>query len=239
VGSPGTDGAVLAVAGITSGYGQSLIVQDVTLSIAPGQVVCLMGRNGAGKTTTLKTIMGIIRSWSGSVALDGADLTHAPSHARARAGLGYVPQGRGIFPYLTVRENLLMGLETRRGGVDVLNETYELFPVLRDMSQRAAGRLSGGQQQQLAIARALVGRPRVLLLDEPTEGIQPSIIWEIERTIDTLRERGGLSILLVEQFVEFAVSLSDLYYLMENGMIVAQGSSAELTDDFIREYLAV
>jgi urea transport system ATP-binding protein len=231
--------STLAVAGLTAGYGQSVVLHDVSLAVEPGQAACLMGRNGVGKTTLLKTIVGLIRARSGRVELAGTDLSRAPAHARARAGLGYVPQGRGIFPQLTVRENLLMGFETQRGGADVLEEIYDLFPVLRDMGARAAGRLSGGQQQQLAIARALVGRPQVLLLDEPTEGIQPSVIWEIEHTIETLRARGGLAILLVEQFVEFAVGLSDVYYLMEKGTIVAQGSSQDLTEEMVREYLAV
>jgi urea transport system ATP-binding protein len=229
----------LSIVGLTSGYGQSLIVHDVDLGLEPGRVACLMGRNGVGKTTLLKTIIGLLRARAGRVELDGRDLSHAPAHVRARAGLGYVPQGRGIFPYLSVRENLLVGLETQRGSAEILDEIYELFPVLRDMGSRAAGRLSGGQQQQLAIGRALVGRPSVLLLDEPTEGIQPSVIWEIESAIDGLRQRGGLSILLVEQFVEFAVSLSDTYHIMEKGTIVAQGSSKELTEDTVREYLAV
>jgi urea transport system ATP-binding protein len=162
-----------------------------------------------------------------------------PTYRRAREGLGYVPQGRGIFPHLTVRENVLMGRETQRSDADALEEVRDLFPVVQTMSERPAGRLSGGQQQQVAIARALIGRPTVLLLDEPTEGIQPSIIWELERVIDTLRERGGLSILLVEQFVEFAVGLSDWYYLMEKGTIVSHGSSAALTEEIVREYLAV
>ncbi len=231
--------STLAVRGLTSGYGQSVIVHDVTLDLAPGRIACLMGRNGVGKTTLLKTIMGLIRARAGRVELGSMDLSAAPPHVRARAGLGYVPQGRGIFPQLTVRENLLIGLETRRGGMETLEEVYDLFPVLRDMGERIAGRLSGGQQQQLAIGRALVGRPRVLLLDEPTEGIQPSIIWEIERAVDALRQRGSLSILLVEQFVEFAVGLSDCYYLMEKGTIVAQGSTEELTEETVREYLAV
>ncbi len=231
--------STLAVEGLTAGYGQSVVLHDVSLAVEPGQVACLMGRNGVGKTTLLKTVMGLIRARSGHVELCGVDLTQAPAYVRARAGLGFVPQGRGIFPYLTVRENLLMGFETKRGGAAALAEIFELFPVLGDMGERAAGRLSGGQQQQLAIARALVGRPQVLLLDEPTEGIQPSVIWEIERTIEALRARGDLSILLVEQFVEFAVGLSDVYYLMEKGTIVAQGFSKDLTEEAVREYLAV
>ena len=229
----------LAVAGLTSGYGQSLIVHDVSLELHQAEVACIMGRNGVGKTTLLKTIMGLIPARAGKVELGWEDLSREPAHERARAGLGYVPQGRGIFPYLTVRENLLMGTETQRGREETLGEVYDLLPVLRDMGERVAGRLSGGQQQQLAIGRALVGKPEVLLLDEPTEGIQPSVIWEIERAIDTLRQRGNLSILLVEQFVEFAVGLSDIYYLMEKGTVVAHGASAELTEESVREYLAV
>ena len=229
---------MLAVDGLTAGYGQSLILHGVSLEVQSGAVVCLMGRNGVGKTTLLKTIMGLIQPRDGRVLLDGDDLTSRPPYRRARAGIGYVPQGRGIFPHLTVLENLLVGSETGRGSGEV-SDMYELFPVLKDMAQRPAGRLSGGQQQQLAIARALVGRPKVLLLDEPTEGIQPSVIWEIERTIDLLRERGGLAILLVEQFVEFAAGVSDAFYLMQGGAIVAQGSSDELTDETVREYLAV
>jgi len=231
--------STLAVEQLTAGYGQSIVLHDVSLSVEPSQVACLMGRNGVGKTTLLKTIMGLIKARGGRVEVGGRDLSSAPAHVRAQAGIGYVPQGRGIFPYLTVRENLLMGFETRRGGTDALEELYELFPVLKDMGGRAAGRLSGGQQQQLAIARALAGHPQILLLDEPTEGIQPSVIWEIENTIDTLRQRGGLAILLVEQFVEFAVGLSDVYYLMEKGTIVAQGNTSDLSEESVRAYLAV
>jgi urea transport system ATP-binding protein len=231
--------STLAIERLTAGYGQSVVLHDVSLSVEPGQVACLMGRNGVGKTTLLKTIMGLIKARGGLVEVCGRDLSSAPAHVRAQAGIGYVPQGRGIFPYLTVRENLLMGFETRRGRTDGLDELYELFPVLKDMGGRAAGRLSGGQQQQLAIARALAGRPQILLLDEPTEGIQPSVIWEIESSIDTLRQRGGLAILLVEQFVEFAVGLSDVYYLMEKGTIVAQGNTSDLSEETVRAYLAV
>jgi urea transport system ATP-binding protein len=212
----------------------------VSLDIAPGSVACLLGRNGVGKTTLLKSIVGLLPVRRGHVLLDGLDLTGTSTAARARAGIGYVPQGRGIFPHLTVLENLLMGFETRRAsGPQALDEVYQLFPVLESMGARAAGRLSGGQQQQLALARALVGRPRVLLLDEPTEGIQPSVIWEIERAIEQLRSRSDLSILLVEQFVEFAIDLADAYYLMDRGRIVANGPAAELTEEIVRQHLAV
>jgi len=234
-----TSASALAVRDLTAGYGGSVILHGVSLAIEPGESVCLMGRNGVGKTTLLKTIMGLIPTRSGRVEANGVDLSDVPAHRRARNGIGYVPQGRGIFPYLTVKENLLMGLETRRAAGETLDEVYELFPVLSSMGQRPAGRLSGGQQQQLAIGRALVGKPQVLLLDEPTEGIQPSVIWEIEHIIDTLRARGGLAILLVEQFVEFAVGMSDSYYLMEKGAIVSHGFSRDLTEETVREYLAV
>lgn len=230
---------MLKVSGLTAGYGQSLVLHDVSLEVPPGEVVCLIGRNGVGKSTLLKAIMGLLRPRSGQVVLDGQDLTSAPPHERARAGLGLVPQGRGIFPYLTVRENLLMGLETGRANGMALDTAYELFPGLQAMAQRPAGRLSGGQQQQLALARAMIGHPRVLLLDEPTEGIQPSVVWEIERAVAAIREGGHVSVLLVEQFVEFAIGVSDAYYVMEKGTIVSQGSSEELTEQAVREYLAV
>jgi urea transport system ATP-binding protein len=231
---------MLRLRDLTAGYGQSTILRGVSLDIAPGSVTCLLGRNGVGKTTLLKSIVGLLPVRRGHVLLDGLDLTSTSTAARARAGIGYVPQGRGIFPHLTVLENLLMGFETRRStGPHALDEVYQLFPVLESMGARAAGRLSGGQQQQLALARALVGRPRVLLLDEPTEGIQPSVIWEIERAIEQLRSRSDLSILLVEQFVEFAIDLADAYYLMDRGTIVANGPAAELTEETVRQHLAV
>ncbi|HEY3116803.1 MAG TPA: urea ABC transporter ATP-binding subunit UrtE [Chloroflexota bacterium] len=229
----------LTIEGLTAGYGQSVVLHDVSIEVSLGSVVCLIGRNGVGKTTLLKAIMGLIKPRTGSVILDGQDLSNAPPYQRARAGLAYVPQGKGIFPHLTVRENLLMGLETGRATSDALDEGYDLFPVLKTMGDRAAGRLSGGQQQQLDIARAMLGRPRVMLLDEPTEGIQPSVIWEIERVVDALRARGDISVLLVEQFVEFAIGVSDVFYLMEKGTIVSQGSAEELTEGTIREFLAV
>ena len=231
---------MLRLRDLTAGYGQSTILRGVSLDIAPGSVTCLLGRNGVGKTTLLKSIVGLLPVRRGQVLLDELDLTGASTAARARAGIGYVPQGRGIFPHLTVLENLLMGFETRRStGPRPLDEVYQLFPVLESMGARAAGRLSGGQQQQLALARALVGRPRVLLLDEPTEGIQPSVIWEIERAIEQLRSRSDLSILLVEQFVEFAIDLADAYYLMDRGTIVANGPAADLTEEIVRQHLAV
>ena len=229
---------LLAARNLRLCYGESVVVEDVSLTVGQGQVVCVMGRNGAGKTTLLRALIGTMRVRGGSIALDGVEVSRRPSYERARAGIGYVPQGRGIFPYLTVLENLQIGLEPA-GGKDEgqLDEVFDLFPALRSMSGRTAGLLSGGQQQQLAIGRALVGRPRLLLLDEPTEGIQPSIVEEIERVIASLR--GRMALLLVEQFVDFALAVADHCYVMETGAIVLDGAPAALDRRALHEYLAV
>ena len=235
-------------------YGESRVLSDINLEVPTGQVTCLIGRNGVGKTTLLKALMGVLKAPRGAtsadisgegrskIVFDGQDLTHRSPSARARAGIGYVPQGRGIFPYLTVCENLLMGFEAspdRRPDKEALEEMFALFPVLKRMRSRTAGTLSGGQQQQLAIARALVRRPSLLLLDEPTEGIQPSIMLEIEDLIRSLRDRGAMSILIVEQFVDFALGVADSFYIMETGSIVAQGPVSDFDHALAREYLAV
>ncbi len=231
---------MLTIDGLNVFYGESQVLVGVDLNVPSGKVVCLMGRNGVGKTTLLKAIMGVLRSRSGSITFDDQDITKEATHKRARAGIGYVPQGRGIFPYLSVHENLLMGLEALADRKqNDLPEVLELFPVLKAMSGRVAGTLSGGQQQQLAIARALLRRPKLLLLDEPTEGIQPSIVMEIEKVIVSLQKRGDMSILLVEQFLDFALSIADYCYIMEKGSIVSKGSAESLSQDTIREYLAV
>ena len=220
-------------------YGETLILRDVDLEVKQGKVVCLMGRNGVGKTTLLKSIMGLLRPKSGQVLLDGRDLTRLPPDKRARAGLGYVPQGREIFPQLTVRENLQVGMLARRSRTkDILDEVLGYFPMLKDLLERRGGVLSGGQQQQLAIARALVADPRLLILDEPTEGIQPSIITLIGDVLRALKEAGRVSILLVEQYFEFALKLADYCYVMEKGAIVMHGHSAELDKETIKPYLA-
>lgn len=247
----------LAVEDVVAGYGESMVVSGATLRIAPGQVACLMGRNGVGKSTLLKTVMGVLPARAGSIRFGDRELTRRPVHERARAGMAYVPQGRGVFPYLTVRENVLMGLEAEpRGGdlrppifngtagdtssvVQRTEELHALFPVLRSMEQRLAGTLSGGQQQQLAIARALISRPTLLLLDEPTEGIQPSIIDQIEELLLTLRAQRTMSILLVEQFLDFALGVADYCYVMEKGEIVSEGTPEHLSQDVIREHLSV
>jgi urea transport system ATP-binding protein len=234
------------VEALAAGYGGSTVVAGVTLRVEPGQVVCLMGRNGVGKTTLLKAVMGVLPVRAGSVSYGGVDLTRRPVHDRARHRIGYVPQGRGVFPYLTVRENLLMGLEglpsgarTRTEVQERLGEAYTRFPVLETMQRRPAGTLSGGQQQQMALARALIARPSLLLLDEPTEGIQPSIIDEIEALLRSLRDRRAVSILLVEQFLDFALGVADVCYVMEKGAIVSQGVTETLSESVVREHLSV
>ncbi|MCX6017758.1 MAG: urea ABC transporter ATP-binding subunit UrtE [Chloroflexi bacterium] len=232
---------MLEVKNLQVNYGESVIINGVSMSVPSGQVVCLMGRNGVGKTTLLKALMGVLKPRAGSITFDGQDMTKMPIHQRARGGIGYVPQGRGIFPYLTVYENLCMGFESAPGAVidhARVEELYVTFPVLKQMSRRVAGTLSGGQQQQLAIARALVRRPRLLLLDEPTEGIQPSIMHEIEDVIVSLQQRGDMAILLVEQFVDFALGVAEYYYVMQTGQIVSEGSVKEFQQDTAKEYLA-
>jgi urea transport system ATP-binding protein len=231
---------MLTIENLSVNYGQSQILNDVSLKIEERQVVCLLGRNGVGKTTLLKTIMGLLRPRAGRVLYQSRDVTTLPTHRRAWAGIGYIPQGRGIFPYMSVQENLLMGLErTHARGADVLDEMFAQFPVLKTMSRRTAGVLSGGQQQQLAIARALVSRPRLLLLDEPTEGIQPSIVGEIQEVIDGLRQHGDVAILLVEQFLDFALHAASHYYIMEKGRIVADGPTQDMQPAMVQQYLAV
>ncbi len=238
-----TTAPMLAVADLNVYYGQSHILRDVSLEVPQGQMVCLIGRNGVGKTTLLKTVMGLLSPRSGSVRLEGAEITRLSPDQRAARGIGYVPQGREIIPRLSVQENLLLGLEAkrgreRRGSRTVPEEIFELFPVLRTMLGRMGGDLSGGQQQQLAIARALMASPRLLVLDEPTEGIQPSIILEIETAVRRIIETHNISVLLVEQHLHFARQ-ADIYYAMQKGSIVASGSTAQLTGEVIQRFLAV
>jgi urea transport system ATP-binding protein len=229
----------MVINGVKSSYGETVILRGVDMEVPEGKVVALMGRNGVGKTTLLKTVMGLIRPLSGSIEYDHKDITHWRPEARSLAGIGYVPQGREIFPYLTVRENLIVGLEARGKKAAVPDGIFELFPGLRDLQHRKGGDLSGGQQQQLAIARVLITEPRLLLLDEPTEGIQPSIVFEIENTIRFIKEQGNLSILLVEQYMEFALRLADFCYIMEKGSIVFRGAVGELTTEDVRNHLAI
>jgi urea transport system ATP-binding protein len=233
---------LLSMQGVDAGYGESPVLRNIDLEVLPGQVVCLMGRNGVGKTTLMRTIMGLIRPMRGTIHSEADNITHWSASQRARKGFGYVPQGRGIFPYLTVYENLLMGFEaaaTRKPDKSALEEVYELFPMVKQFRHRQAGMLSGGQQQQLAFARVLVRRPKLLLLDEPTEGIQPSIMAEIEELILKLHREGEMAILLVEQFMDFALSVGNAFYVMETGAIVMQGAAHEFDAERAKEYLAI
>jgi urea transport system ATP-binding protein len=238
--SPAGSAPVLAVRGLGVYYGESQVLRDVDLELRPGRITALMGRNGVGKTTLLKSIVGLLKARTGEVRFAGRKVNDLAPEKRARLGLAYVPQGREIFPKLTIEENLLMGLEARADGLKKIpeDEIYSLFPVLAQMKKRLGGNLSGGQQQQLAIARALVGNPKVLLLDEPTEGIQPSIIQDIERVLTGLKSRGDIAILLVEQYLDFARRLGDSYYIMERGSMVMGGDIAQLTEENIKKHLA-
>lgn len=233
---------MLQVSGLNVYYGESHILRDVDMTVHPGKMVCLIGRNGVGKTTLLKSIMGLLKPRRGTIDLGGEAITMKTPDQRARLGIGYVPQGREVIPRLTVRENLLIGQEAlgSRGKPvkEVPAEIYELFPVLETMLDRMGGDLSGGQQQQLAIARAIMGRPKLLVLDEPTEGIQPSIILDIEAAVKKIIKTTGISVLLVEQHLHF-VRQADYYYAMQRGTIVANGPTQELTNDVIQEFLAV
>ncbi|HWB14910.1 MAG TPA: urea ABC transporter ATP-binding subunit UrtE [Vicinamibacterales bacterium] len=232
--------SVLSVEGLNQSYGGSHILWDVDLEVPRGSRTCLMGRNGMGKTTLLKCVMGLLPVTSGRLSFDGHDLRALPAEARARLGIGYVPQGRDIFPHLTVEENLRVGLGIRRGGPRAIPPlVFELFPVLHDMRRRRGGDLSGGQQQQLAIGRALVLEPSLLLLDEPTEGIQPNIVHEIGDIILRLNRDAGLTVLLVEQKLPFARRVASRFVILENGRSVANGPIDTLTDDVVNAHLTV
>ena len=222
-------------------YGGSHILRGLSFDVKVGEVTCLLGRNGVGKTTLLKCLMGLIPAKDGSVHWQGKAITGYKPHQRVQAGIAYVPQGREIFARLTVEENLLMGLSRFPGSQakEVPAFIYELFPVLREMKQRRGGDLSGGQQQQLAIGRALASQPRLLILDEPTEGIQPSVIKEIGAVIRKLAERGDMAILLVEQFYDFAAELADHYLVMSRGEIIQQGRGADMAREGVRNLVAI
>lgn len=232
---------MLDVTNLNVYYGESHILRSVDLSVARGKMICLIGRNGVGKTTLLKSVMGLLTPRSGEVLLDGQPITKLSTDKRARLGIGYVPQGREIIPRVTVRENLLLGMESlpkAQRSRAAMEEVYDLFPVLKSMLERMGGDLSGGQQQQLAIARAILSKPKLLVLDEPTEGIQPSIILEIEAAVRRIIEATGISVLLVEQHLHF-VRQADWYYAMQKGGIVASGPTGELSQSVIQEFLAV
>ena len=222
-------------------YGSSHTLRGISLSVKKGECLALLGRNGVGKTTLLKCMMGVLPVASGSVMFEGKNITRLTPHERARLGIAYVPQGREIFARLTVEENLLMGMATKSGrqASVIKGEVYELFPVLKEMLQRRGGDLSGGQQQQLAIARALLAEPKLIIFDEPTEGIQPSIIKDIARVISLLRERGDMGIVLCEQYFDFARALADKFVVLSRGEVVASGTQDAMDGDDIRKHLAV
>jgi len=231
---------MLALKNIDLFYGAAQSLKRISLSAASGKVTCLLGRNGVGKTSLLRAIAGQIAIAAGSIALAGAEISRLAPHDRARGGIAYVPQGREIFPLLTVKENLETGfapLPRRQRSIPA--EVFELFPVLETMLKRYGGDLSGGQQQQLAIGRALVTRPRLLLLDEPTEGLQPSIIKDIARSIGYLRDQRGMAILLVEQYFDFARELADSFAVMDRGEIVLAGDRSDMDEARVRRYLTV
>ncbi|WP_368300336.1 urea ABC transporter ATP-binding subunit UrtE [Kluyvera sichuanensis] len=232
---------MLQVNDLNQYYGGSHILRGLSFETTPGEITCLLGRNGVGKTTLLKCLMGIIPAKSGTLHWQGKLINHCKPHQRVQQGIAYVPQGREIFPRLTVEENLLMGLSRFSGSQakSVPDEIYQLFPVLREMKQRRGGDLSGGQQQQLAIGRALACKPQLLILDEPTEGIQPSVIKEIGAVIRSLANRGDMAILLVEQFYDFAAELADSYLVMSRGTIVQRGRGDDMEAQGVRQLVAI
>lgn len=230
---------MLKVSGLHQYYGGSHILRGLDFEARLGEVTVVLGRNGVGKTTLLKSLMGVVPIRSGAVTLDGADISKDTSYDRVRKGMGYVPQGREIFGRLTVEENLRMGLASRPARTPVPAELFELFPILKQFMHRRGGDLSGGQQQQLAIARALAPGPKLLILDEPTEGIQPSIIKDIGRVIRMLADRGDMAIVLVEQFYDFAAELADQYLVMERGEIIQRGRGKDMEAEGVRQLMAI
>ena len=230
---------MLKVDGINQYYGGSHILRNVGFEAKQGEVTVVLGRNGVGKTTLLKSLVGLVSIKSGSIRLDGTEVQRLTPYERVRRGIGYVPQGREIFGRLTVEDNLRMGLASKPGSTPIPAELYELFPVLKQMLGRRGGDLSGGQQQQLAIARALAAGPKLLILDEPTEGIQPSVIKDIGRVIRKLADRGDMAIILVEQYYDFAAELADQYLVMERGEIVLRGRGADMEADGVRQRMSI
>ena len=229
---------MLAISDLHSAYGQSEVLHGIDINVAPAEIVAVMGRNGMGKSTLMKTLMGIVPTKSGRITVEGTDVTAMKSHARVAAGLAYVPQGRMIFSTMTVQENIETGL-TVTGSRKVPQDLYTMFPVLLEMKGRRGGNLSGGQQQQLAIARALASNPKVLLLDEPTEGIQPSIIREMGRTLKKIRDERGLSIVVSEQVLSFAMDVADRVLVIENGSIVHESLRADIDEAQVARFLSV
>lgn len=235
---------MLEVLGLQGGYGGTQVLWDVDLLVGKGEAVALLGRNGVGKTTLLRTLVGLGRAWAGRIRYFGRDVLHLPAHHRARLGLGYVPQGRGILPFLTVEENLRLALAALAGRVhpkaqEVPSYIYDLFPALRELRDRKGGSLSGGQQQQLAIARALVTKPEILLLDEPTEGIQPSIVEKIQDSLVWIRRELGIGLLVVEQNLDFVWGFAQRFYVMDRGRIVMQGNTWETNPEIVAQMVSL
>lgn len=228
---------MLKLENITAEYSHSKVLNGISIEAKKGEVTALVGRNGVGKTTTLKSIMGIVSTPSGDIILDGKSIFDESTFVRAKSGIGYVPQGREIFPQLTVKENILLGLEANPKIKEIPSYIFETFPILQEFLERKGGDLSGGQQQQLAIARAIVSQPKVLILDEPTEGIQPSIIQDIGRIITKLKE--NMAIFIVEQYLEFVLQIADYCYVMEKGKIVMEGKKNELNKEELQEKLSI
>lgn len=232
---------MLSITGLDGYYGNSRALQDVALTLGQGGFLSVLGRNGVGKTTLMRSILGLLDRTRGSINLDGREINTLPTHERARAGIGYVPQGRGILPRFTVLENLRMGLFARTVSPqeDLEAAAFEMFPILKEFQHRLGGDLSGGQQQQLAIARALQANPKIILLDEPTEGIQPNIVERIQEAIISINRDRGITVLLVEQDIAFARAASSSFAILEKGRVVATGASADLSDQLVEKHLAV
>lgn len=227
---------MLKIHNMSACYGESNVITDLDLEVFKGKIVCLIGRNGVGKSTTLKSIMGLVKTPTGSITLNGTEIIKLPTYDRVKKGIGYVPQGRDIFPQMTVQENLELGLQ-KSGEKEVPDYIYDLFPILPQFAKRRGGDLSGGQQQQLAIARALVTKPDILILDEPTEGIQPSIIESIGEAIKKVNKELGLTVFIVEQYLDFVLDISDYLYLMEKGSIVLQGETASMSKEEVQKLM--
>lgn len=230
---------MLEIENLTACYGESNIIPGLTLSVPDKEIVCLVGRNGVGKSTTLKSIMGLVKTPQGSIKLAGKEIINKKTYERAALGIGYVPQGRDIFPQLTVQENLELGLEVNKGKGTIGEEIFELFPIIKEFLHRKGGNLSGGQQQQLAIARALVSHPKLLILDEPTEGIQPSVIEDIASAIEKVNKQLGITVLIVEQYLDFVLGVSNRYYVLDKGEICLSGLTKEADAALIQSKMSI
>lgn len=231
---------LLELTDVTVSYGQTPVLFGVNMAIAQGDIACLLGRNGVGKTTLLRSVIGLNKALSGSIIFDADDITKVPTFKRARYGISYIPQGREIIPYLSVLDNLKLGMSAAKKKLrKIPDEIFEFFPMLKQHLSRQGGLLSGGQQQQLAIARGLMSSPKIMLLDEPTEGIQPSIVQEIEETLKRINREKGITLIVVEQKVDFARQLAQKFFIMEKGAVVANGATSDLSDDLVHKYLAI